>query len=98
MIIVENDVFEHFDPENAKIGFRIRVHVCRILSVCFERQATQQKFHDVLVHEHKAIPHLRVGEARGSAECAHVKAGSTRLGELIKNHEMIAVDDICKMM
>ena len=98
MIFVENDVFEHFDAENAKVGFRIRVRVCRIMCVCFERQATHKKSDDVLVHVQEDTPSLRVGEARGSAERAHVKSGSTRLGELIKNHEMIAVDDICKIM
>ena len=98
MIFVENGVFEHFDAENAKVGFRIRARACRIMWVYFERQATHEKSDDVLVHVQEYTPSLRVGEARGSAECAHVKAGSTRLGELIKNHEMIAVDDICKMM
>ena len=98
MIFVENGVFEHFDAEKAKVGFRICVRACRILWVYFERQAMHKKSDDVLVHEHKAIPRLRVGEARGSVECAHVKAGSTRLGELMKKLVLIAVYDTCKIM
>ena len=66
--------------------------------VYFERQAMHEKSDDVLVHVQEDTPSLRVGEARGSAECAHVKTGSTRLGELIKNHVLIAVDDTCKVM
>ena len=57
-----------------------------------------KKSDDVFVHAQEDIPSLRVGEARGSVECAHVKAGSTRLGELMKNHELIAVDVTCKIM
>ena len=70
LIFGENDVFEHFDAENAKVGFRIRVRVCRIMWVYFKRQATHKKSDDVLVHVQEDAPSLRVGEARGSVECA----------------------------
>ena len=57
-----------------------------------------KKSDDVFVHAQEDIPSLHVGEARGSVECADVKAGSTRLGELMKNLVLIAVYGTCKIM
>ena len=102
LISGENGVSEHFDAENAKVGFRIGV--LAILGVCFEGQAwtlgsgPQKQSDDVLIHLQKQIPRLHVGELGGSVEYAHNKAGSTRLGELIKNRVLIAVDDTCNIM
>ena len=59
LIFGENGVFEHFDAENAKVGFRIRV--LAILGVGFENEAWQHQFDDILIHLQKAIPRLHVG-------------------------------------
>ena len=100
LISGENGVSEHFDAKNAKVGFRIGV--VAILGVCFEGQTTsflpQKQSDNFLIHLQKQIPRLHVGELGGSVEYAHVKAGSTRLGKLIKNRVRIAVDDTCNIM
>ena len=95
LIFGENGVFEHFDAENAKVGFRICV--LPILGVCFKGRSMHPS-DDILAHLQKSLPRLHDGELGGSVEYAHVKAGSTRLGELIKNYVLIAVDDTCKIM